>query len=119
MINRVLIRIKVVQMLYSYMLTKDSKTIDKAKDDLRESLDKSYELYNHLLGLVVDLTDLETLRLDDAKHKFLPTEEDLNPNTRFVDNELADADAHTSVDVPKGFYVVRYNNQWSRKVVVK
>ncbi len=91
MINRVLIRIKVVQMLYSYMLTKDSKTIDKAKDDLRESLDKSYELYNHLLGLVVDLTDLETLRLDDAKHKFLPTEEDLNPNTRFVDNELADA----------------------------
>ena len=91
MINRVLIRIKVVQMLYSYMLTKDSKTIDKAKDDLRESLDKSYELYNHLLGLVVDLTELETLRLDDAKHKFLPTEEDLNPNTRFVDNELADA----------------------------
>ena len=91
MINRVLIRIKVVQILYSYMLTKDSKTIDKAKDDLCESLDKSYELYNHLLGLVVDLTDLETLRLDDAKHKFLPTEEDLNPNTRFVDNELADA----------------------------
>ncbi len=91
MINRVLIRIKVVQMLYSYMLTKDSKTISKAKDDLHESLDKSYELYNHLLGLVVDLTDLETLRLDDAKHKFLPTDEDLNPNTRFVDNELADA----------------------------
>lgn len=91
MINRVLIRIKVVQMLYSYMLTKDSKTIDKAKEELNDSLDKSYELYNHLLGLIVDLTDLEELRLDDAKHKFLPTEEDLNPNTRFVDNELADA----------------------------
>lgn len=30
-----------------------------------------------------------------------------------------EADTHTSVDVPKGFYVVRYNNQWSRKVVVK
>lgn len=91
MINRVLIRIKVVQMLYSYMLTKDTKTIAKAKEELQESLDKSYELYNHLLGLIVDLTDLEELRLDDAKHKFLPSEYDLNPNTRFVDNELADA----------------------------
>ncbi len=91
MINRVLIRIKVVQMLYSYMLTKDTKTIAKAKEELQESLDKSYELYNHLLGLIVDLTDLEELRLDDAKHKFLPSEDDLNPNTRFVDNELADA----------------------------
>ncbi len=91
MINRVLIRTKVVQMLYSYMLTKDGKTFSDAKDELNESLDKSYELYNMLLQLMVDLTDLEELRLDEAKHKFLPTDEDLHPNTRFVDNELVDA----------------------------
>ena len=29
------------------------------------------------------------------------------------------ADSHASVDMPKGFYIVRYNGQWSRKVVVK
>ena len=29
------------------------------------------------------------------------------------------ADGHTSVDMPKGFYIVRYGSQWSRKVVVK
>ncbi len=29
------------------------------------------------------------------------------------------ADSHMSVDMPKGFYIVRYNSQWSRKVVVK
>lgn len=29
------------------------------------------------------------------------------------------ADTHTTVEMPKGFYVVRYFNQWSRKVVVK
>lgn len=29
------------------------------------------------------------------------------------------ADSRVSVDLPKGFYIVRYNNQWSRKVVVK
>lgn len=91
MINRVLIRTKVVQMLYSYMLTKDGKTFSDAKDELNESLDKSYELYNLLLQLMVDLTDIEELRLDEAKHKFLPTDEDLHPNTRFIDNELVDA----------------------------
>ena len=29
------------------------------------------------------------------------------------------ADGHVTVDLPKGFYIVRYKNQWSRKVVVK
>ncbi len=29
------------------------------------------------------------------------------------------ADGHTSVDIPKGFYVVRCNGQWSRKVIVR
>ena len=28
------------------------------------------------------------------------------------------ADTHVSIEMPKGFYIVRYNNQWSRKVVV-
>lgn len=29
------------------------------------------------------------------------------------------ADGHASIDMPKGFYVVRCNGQWSRKVIVK
>ena len=29
------------------------------------------------------------------------------------------ADGHASIDIPKGFYVVRCNNHFSRKVVVK
>lgn len=29
------------------------------------------------------------------------------------------ADARVAVDMPKGFYIVRYNSSWSRKVVVK
>lgn len=88
MINRVLIRAKVVQMLYAYMVSKDSMTITTAKKELTKSLDKSYELYNALLKLMIELTDVQDLRLDEAKHKFLPTEEDLNPNMRFVENEF-------------------------------
>lgn len=88
MINRVLIRAKVVQMLYAYMVSKDSMTLTTAKKELTKSLDKSYELYNALLKLMIELTDVQDLRLDEAKHKFLPTEEDLNPNMRFVKNEF-------------------------------
>ena len=88
MINRVLIRAKVVQMLYAYMVSKDAMTLTTAKKELTKSLDKSYELYNALLKLMIELTDVQDLRLDEAKHKFLPTEEDLNPNMRFVENEV-------------------------------
>ena len=88
MIKRVLIRAKVVQMLYAYMVSKDSMTLTTAKKELTKSLDKSYELYNALLKLMIELTDVQDLRLDEAKHKFLPTEEDLNPNMRFVENEF-------------------------------
>lgn len=88
MINRVLIRAKVVQMLYAYMVSKDSMTLTTAKKELAKSLDKSYVLYNALLKLMIELTDVQDLRLDEAKHKFLPTEEDLNPNMRFVENEF-------------------------------
>ena len=88
MINRVLIRAKVVQMLYAYMVSKDSMTLTTAKKELTKSLDKTYELYNALLKLMIELTDVQDLRLDEAKHKFLPTEEDLNPNMRFVENEF-------------------------------
>ena len=45
MINRILIRIKVVQMLYNYMLTRDVKSLAMARDELQQSFDKSYELY--------------------------------------------------------------------------
>ena len=88
MINRVLIRAKVVQMLYAHMVSKDAMTLTTAKKELTKSLDKSYELYNALLKLMIELTDVQDLRLDEAKHKFLPTEEDLNPNMRFVENEF-------------------------------
>lgn len=77
-------------MLYSYQLTKTDKTITKAKKELQASLDKSYELYNSLLQLMIDLTDLRDRELDDAKHKFLPSNEDLNPNMRFVENQLVE-----------------------------
>ena len=88
MINRILIRIKVVQMVYSYLLTEKERTIEDAKKELNKSLDKAYELYHALFVLMIELTRLQDQRIDLAKNKYLPTNEDLNPNMRFVENEL-------------------------------
>lgn len=90
MINRTLIRIKVVQMLYSYYMTKNSKTMATIKKELQKSLDKSYELYNAIFKLIIELTDFQENELEEAKGKFLPTEKDLNPNMRFVNNGLVE-----------------------------
>ena len=88
MINRFLIRVKVIQALYSYLLNQPDRTIKKAVKELREGFDKSYELYFYYLQLIVELTNMQDRRLDDARNKFLPTEEEVHPNTRFIDNRL-------------------------------
>lgn len=64
---------------------------DKAREDLDESLRQAYNLYHALLLLPVALTDVQAERLTKAKQKYLPTEEELNPSTRFVDNLLVKA----------------------------
>ena len=91
MINRVLIRTKVVQNLYSYMLTRPERTLSNALKDLNACLDKTYELYHYLLRLPVELTHIQEMKLDEARNKYLPTEEELNPNMKFVNNRLVAA----------------------------
>ena len=91
MINRVLIRTKVVQILYSYMLTRPECTLNKALKELDTCLGKTYELYHYLMRLPVELTHIQEMRLDEARNKYLPSEEDLHPNTKFVDNRLVAA----------------------------
>jgi len=91
MINRVLIRTKVVQNLYSYMLTRPERTLANALKDLDTCMEKTYELYHYLLRLPVELTHIQEMRLDEARNKYLPTEEELNPNMKFVNNRLVAA----------------------------
>ena len=91
MINRVLIRTKVVQNLYSYMLTRPDRTLATALKDLEACLEKTYELYHYLLRLPVELTHIQEMRLDEARNKYMPTAEELNPNMKFVNNRLVKA----------------------------
>lgn len=58
---------------------------------LNRSLDKSRELYFRLLALPVDITDLQARILDDNRYKFLQTDEDRNPDLKFVENMMVEA----------------------------
>ena len=85
MINRVLIRLKVIQVVYAYYQNA-GKNLDAAEKELFYSLSKAYDLYKYLLALMIEVTQFADRRIDNRRHKLRPTEEDLNPNTRFVDN---------------------------------
>jgi N utilization substance protein B len=89
MINRILIRIKVLQIVYSYY-QKGSGNLNSAENELERSLQKSYDLYYYLLTLITSITDVEQKKLDALKHKYLPTEQELNPNTRLMNNRFAE-----------------------------
>lgn len=90
MINRILIRIIVVQVLYSHLINKD-ETLETTKARLKDSLDKAYELYYYLLTLPIELTKLQERRIEAAKGKYMPSEEEMNPNMRFVDNSFVNS----------------------------
>lgn len=87
MINRVLIRLKIVQIVYAYYQN-GGKNLDTAEKELFFSLSKAYDLYNYLLLLMVEVTKQANKRLNAAKNKLVATKEELFPNTKFVENRF-------------------------------
>lgn len=85
MINRALLRIKIIQIIYSYYKS-EGNSIPAAVKELFFSIEKTYQLYFHLLWLSVEVTHYASLKIDGKRNKLRPTDEDLNPNTRFIDN---------------------------------
>ena len=59
MINRVLIRIKVVQLLYSYLLTQNEFKIETQVENPSRDRKYGYRLYMDLLLLVLELSGYE------------------------------------------------------------
>lgn len=56
--------------------------------DLKASLEKARELYFRLLMLPIDITYQREVDLDERRHRYLKSDEDMNPNPKFIDNEL-------------------------------
>lgn len=87
MINRELIRIKVVQLTYAYYQN-GSKNIDTAEKELMFSLSKAYDMYNYLLALIVGITREARRHVEVAESK-AKREGTPMPSTKFVYNRFA------------------------------
>ena len=89
MLNRRILRIKAFKVLYSSVLA-DDMTLAHAESQLDMSCEATRDLYIYMLGIVSPLTAVARERIEAAKAKFNPTEEELNPNMKFAENALAD-----------------------------
>lgn len=89
MINRALVRSRVLQQAYVYY-HRDDADIQSAEKELLNSLEQTYDLYLYYLLLVPELTRLHAEALEANKNKHLATEKDKNPNLRMVRNRLAE-----------------------------
>jgi transcription antitermination protein NusB len=85
MISRRLLRVKVMQALYAY-LKSENASINNSEKELQFSINKTYELYVSLFLLVNELARYAEKRIDIARDKKIPNPEDLNPNTKFIEN---------------------------------
>jgi N utilization substance protein B len=121
MLGRRFYRVKVMQALYAWFLGGDT-IAEAAEKKLLQSIEKFYELYFLQLSFYTEVIDFYRRRTEDAKTKYYPTEEEVNPNTRYLDNPLV-----AMINTNKDFQhqINRYKFSWTeeqemiRKVFMK
>lgn len=87
MLNRRHLRIKVLQALYAYFQT-ENESLKRSEMELFKAVERIYDLYIYLLLSFEELYAVGEHRNEENKKKIRPTEEDLDPNRKFLDNAL-------------------------------
>lgn len=87
MLNRRHLRIKILQALYAYDQSK-ATDIANAEERLFENIQKMYDMYLFLMLIMLEIRTVAENKIEDGKKKRLPTDADINPNMRFVNNAL-------------------------------
>lgn len=88
MLNRRILRIKVFKTIYAYA-ENPSMTLAEGHELLGELCQSTRDLYLLMLELAVELKAMAEKRIDMARGKFHPTEEEKNPNMKFVENGIS------------------------------
>ena len=107
MLNRRILRIKAFKVLYSSVLS-GNMSLAHAETQLEQACEATRDLYIYMLGIVSPLTKIARERIESAKGKFNPTEEERNPNMKFADNALAKL-LDEDVDFKKIFNKKKYS----------
>lgn len=87
MLNRRHLRIKVLQALYAYFQS-DEENYRRTENELFDAVDRIYDLYLYLLLAIPEVKAYAERRIEESKKKIRPTEEELNPNMKFVNNTI-------------------------------
>ncbi|MDE6331609.1 MAG: hypothetical protein K2L80_03315, partial [Muribaculaceae bacterium] len=89
MVNRILIRVKVVQMLYAYLLTRSEFRIDPAPEAASRDKRFAYSVYLDVLQLIIELSGCNPQRRGNRQAAVLPPK----LSTNRVGKALLDTDA--------------------------
>lgn len=87
MLYRRHLRIKALQALYGWF-TGSVDDLPKGERQLFQSIDRVYELFIYQLSFLLEVKRFAQVRIEENKNKFYPTEEDLNPRLKFVENQV-------------------------------
>ena len=88
MLNRRILRIKAFKTLYGGVMA-GNISLSQAETQLEAACEAARDLYVYMLGIISPLTNIAAERIEAARGKFNPTEEERNPNMKFVENSLA------------------------------
>jgi len=121
MLGRRQYRIKVFQALYAWFQGGETRQ-DVAERALLQSIDKIVELYFLQISFFLEVIQFYRMRLEDAKNKFYPTEEEVNPNLKLLGNSLI-ISLQQNKDLQKQFSAYKFSwteeQEMVRKIYLK
>lgn len=85
MLNRRHLRVKVLQSLYAFFQS-GNDNLAAGEKELLFGIEKIYDLYLYQFSLLSEMRFQAERRLEENRNKYMPLEQDIAPNTRFVEN---------------------------------
>ncbi|NAW51281.1 antitermination protein NusB [Elizabethkingia argentiflava] len=86
MVGRRQLREKIVQTLYANQ--QNPKSVDIVLRNMMKEINKIYDLYVYELNFLVALHQLAEEQIEIGKRKYIKSEEEINPNLKFVENKI-------------------------------
>ena len=87
MLNRRHLRIKVLQALYAFFQSKEDDAL-RTEKSVFDAIERIYDAYLYLLLTFGEVKSIAEHRIEENKKKLRPSDQDLNPNTKFIDNQI-------------------------------
>ncbi|MFW6019988.1 MAG: transcription antitermination protein NusB, partial [Bacteroidales bacterium] len=89
MLTRRHLRIKVMQAIYAHESI-ERESIGEGEKKMLKSFEQLFDLFVYQLSFLVEIFDFASKKIEEGRNKLLPSQEDLDPNMKFVENRLVD-----------------------------